>query len=502
MDSGVNYIRSEIPGASPALAESKSEPAESRDLKIPLVVDFDSTIIKTDLVVESLMILLRERPAYLFAVLVWLLNGRERLHDEIGQRISFDAGLMPYRPELLEYLRTQLASGRSLVLTTTLDAQLARKVANHLRIFASVMVTHDSCTNLSPAVKRERLVNAFGEKGFDYVANGSRDLAVWCAARKAVLVNPSPRLLQMVSRVTEVQDVFEDPPAPVKNYLSALRPIHWLKNCLVFVALFNAHGFHDPVLLGKTLLAFVALCLCTSSGYLVNDVLDLSADRRHPQKRHRPFASGLLPFSYAITMVPALLVLSCTLSVLISPLFLGALLLYFTLSLAYSLCLKRVVLLDVIVLANLYTLRILSGAAVLGAWPSERLLSFSMFLFLSLALVKRYDELVVMRSVDGDHPNGRNYLCSDADLLAVMGTASGFMAVLVLALYIWDSAAQLHGRQASVWFLCPLLLYWLAHIWLMAHRRRIREDPVVFALYDRISRNLLLLMLINALLAA
>lgn len=497
-----NYIRSDIPGASPTIAKRKNNSAGFPDLNIPVVVDLDATLNKQTLVIESLTILLKKRPECLFALPVWLLMGQERLQEEIDRRIPIDSYPVPYQAELLEYLRSQLAKGRTVVLTTGTHEQLARRVAKDLRISAWMMMADGSYANPAPELKRERLVKAFGEKGFDYVANGSGDLAVWCAARKAVLINPSVRLLRMVSRVTEVQDVFEDQRAPLRNYVNALRPAHWLKNCLVFVALFDRHIFNDPVLLGKALLAFVALCLCTSSGYLVNDVFDLWADRQHPQKRQRPFASGLLPLSYAITMAPGLLLVSCALSALVSPLLLGTVLIYITLSLTYSLYLKTVVLLDVIVLAGLYTLRILSGAAVVGGWPSEWLLASSMFLFLSLALVKRYDELVVMRSIDGHHTKARSYSGSDTELLASMGAASGFTAVLTFALYIWQSSAQLYGRHALMWFLCPLLLYWLAHIWLIAHRGRLREDPVAFALHDRTSRNLLLLMSISALLAA
>jgi phosphoserine phosphatase len=210
---GGNYLRSEIPGASTTLAAQKSYAGRLPDVNIPLVVDLDATLVKANLVIESFMILLKDRPECLFAVPVWLLLRREFLREEIGRRISLDARFIPYRAELLEYLRGQLAKGRSVVLTTDVDEQLARKVASHLRIFASVMPTDGRC--VSSELKRERLVNAFGEKGFDYVANGSGDLAVWCAARKAVLINPSVQLLRMVSRVTEVQDVFEDRRAPL-----------------------------------------------------------------------------------------------------------------------------------------------------------------------------------------------------------------------------------------------------------------------------------------------
>ena len=220
------------------------------------------------------------------------------------------------------------------------------------------------------------------------------------------------------------------------------------------------------------------------------------------QKRLRPFASGRLPLSYALVMIPVLVVLGCVLAVLVSRLLVGMLLLYFALTLTYSLYIKKVVLLDVIVLAGLYTLRIMAGAAAVAIWPSEWLLAFSMFLFLSLALVKRYDELVVMRSVDGDHARARGYEISDAELLASKGTASGYIAVLVLALYITSGAAKaLYGRHEFMWFLCPLLLYWVGHIWLVAHRGKMHDDPVVFALRDRTSRILIVLMLGTALLA-
>jgi 4-hydroxybenzoate polyprenyltransferase len=501
MDRARNHIRSEIPGASPTIAKHQNNSAGFTDLNVPIVVEVDATLNKQTLIIESLTILLNKRPERLFVVPVWFLMGHERLQQEIDRRIPIDAYPMPYRAEVLEYLRKQLAKGRTVVLTTGTDKQLARRVAKDLRISAGIM-TDGSCGTPAPKLKRECLVRGLGHKGFDYVGNRSGDLAVWSAARKVVLINPSAQLLRMVSKVTEVQGVFEDRRARTRDYWNALRPTHWLKNCLVFVALYDGHIFNEPVLLGKAFLAFVALCLCTSSGYLVNDVFDIRADRRHPQKRQRPFASGLLPLSYAITMAPALLVMSCALSVLVSPVLLGTVLIYIALSLTYSLYLKTVVLLDVIVLAGLYTLRILSGAAVTGEWPSEWLLASSMFLFASLALVKRYDELVVMRSVDGDHTKARSYSGSDAELLASMGAASGFAAILTFVLYIWHSSAQLYGRHEVVWFLCPLLLYWLAHIWLTAHGGRLREDPVVFALHDRTSRNLLVLMSIDALLAA
>lgn len=475
-----------------------SEPTET---SVPLVVDLDGTLVKTDLLIESIVALLKDQPRYVFALPFWLLKGRAYFKKEIARLISFDASLIPYRSELVEYLKTQRAQGRSVVLATASDERLAHLVADHLKLFDSVLAS-DGKINLSGERKRERLVSQFGERGFDYAANGNRDLAVWSSARKAVVVNPNKQFVRTVARVTQVQSVFADRQPGLAEYVKAWRPQQWLKNLLVFVPLFAAHEFFEPGLWGKVLLAFVALCGCASSGYLFNDLLDLSSDRRHPVKRLRPFAAGRLPLSYALVMIPLLVVLAVVLGLSVSRLFVGILLLYYALTLTYTLYIKRIVLLDVLVLASLYTLRIMAGAAAVMIWPSPWLVAFSTFLFISLALVKRYGELVIMRSVEGDHARARGYEISDAELLASKGTASGYAAVLVLALYITSGGAKaLYGRHEVIWFLCPLLLYWVGYLWLVAHRGRMHDDPLVFALRDRSSLILILLMLATALLA-
>jgi 4-hydroxybenzoate polyprenyltransferase len=286
------------------------------------------------------------------------------------------------------------------------------------------------------------------------------------------------------------------------DYLRALRPQHWLKNLLAFVPLLAAHLFTQPALLARTVAVFLAFCCCASSAYLVNDLCDLSADRQHPLKRLRPLASGRLPQAYAFGVAPALAIAGCVLAWMVSGLALAVLLLYLTLTLAYSLSFKKVELLDVLVLACLYTLRIVAGAAAISVWPSIWLLAFSMFLFISLALVKRYTELVMRRSLDGERARARGYVLGDAELLSSTGTASGYAAVLVLALYIASGAGQvLYSRHQLMWIDCPLLLYWVGYLWLTAHRGTMHHDPLVFALRDRRSRSLVLLMLAAAALA-
>ena len=467
----------------------------------PLVVDLDGTLVETDLLIESLAALVRRHPLALFALPRWLLKGRANLKREVARRVELDPTLLPYRTSLLDYLRTEHDNGRTIVLATASDERFANQVADHLKLFDLVLAS-DGSTNLSGKRKRSRLVGQFSERGFDYVGNESRDLAVWSSARKAIVVNQNPRLLRAVAKVTECESAFADRDAGLREYLHALRPEHWLKNLLVFVPVFAAHLFMAPQLLARVVVAFAAFCCCASSGYLINDVLDLQADRRHPQKRLRPFASGRLPLSYALTIAPALLALGCVLAGLLSWLSLGILLCYFTLTLAYSLGLKRVALLDVLVLASLYTLRIIAGSAAVAIWPSVWLLGFSMFLFTSLAFVKRYAELVVMRSIEGDHATARGYELGDAELLASKGTASGYAAVLVLALYIASGAVKArYSRHELIWLVCPLLLYWLGYLWLIAHRGKMYHDPLVFALRDHTSRILILLMLGTVMLA-
>jgi 4-hydroxybenzoate polyprenyltransferase len=332
---------------------------------------------------------------------------------------------------------------------------------------------------------------------------GALETAAAAPASIAGLVSvdkPSKPGLRAVARAAESDSAIDDRGATLRDYLNALRPQHWLKNLLVFVAIVAAHRFVEPVLLARTFVEFVAFCCFASSGYLVNDLCDLQADRQHPQKRLRPFASGQLPLAYALTAAPALAVLGLVLAGLLSALSLAAVLLYFALTLGYSFTFKKVVLLDVLILAGLYTLRIVAGAVAISVWPSVWLLAFSMFLFISLAFIKRYAELMIMRTTAGDHARARGYELSDAELLASKGTASAYAAVLVLALYIASGPVNTpFSRHQLIWLVCPLLLYWVGYLWLIAHRGKMHHDPLVFALRDRTSRVLILLMLVTAL---
>ncbi len=460
---------------------------------VPLVVDLDGTLIKTDSLVESIFALIRQNPLYVFVFPFWLLKGRAFLKRQVSQHVTLDVSILPYHCEFLDYLKAQRARGRRLVLATATDERIARQIADHLQLFDGVLASNGTI-NLSGRSKRDRLVTEFGERGFDYAGNERRDLVVWSLARKAIVVNSTPSLSRMTARVAEIEQVFDGRKGWLKPFVRALRLHQWLKNLLVFVPLMMAHRFFEPDLLARAILAFLAFGLCASSVYLINDLVDLPADRHHPRKRRRPFAAGELSLPWGLLSAPLLLGLSLLVSLLLPLPFLGMLVIYFVSNLAYSFYLKRVVLLDVVVLAGLYTMRIMAGSASVAIWPSHWLLALSIFLFFSLALVKRYAELVTMGAVSGEAVQVRGYQAIDKDLLMSLGSGSGYLAVLVLAIYISSGASEsLYTRHDFMWGLCPLMLYWISYVWLIAHRGGMHDDPLVFALRNRVSRIVILL---------
>ena len=467
----------------------------------PLVVDLDGTLVKTDLLVESFFALIKRNPFYVLAIPFWLLKGKAFLKQQVHRRIGLDVGTLPYHEPFLDYLKDQRCRGRRLVLATGSDQRIAGQVAEHLQLFDRVLAS-DGAVNLTRRAKQSRLVAEFGEKGFDYAGDGRDDLKVWSSARRAILVNAAESVVRQAARITEIEKVFSRPEERLKPFLKALRLHHWLKNVLVFVPLVLAYRYAEPGLLGKAFLAFLSFGLSASCVYLINDLVDLPADRRHPRKRMRPFASGQLSLLSGLVMAPLLLVASITVACFLPLPFLAMVLLYFFLNLGYSFTMKQVVILDVIILAGLYTMRILAGSAAVSIWPSAWLAAFSMFIFFSLALVKRYAELVLMKKAHGEDVQVRGYLGIDRELLAAMGAGSGYLAVLVLAMYISSGTAEiLYKREAFIWLLCPLALYWISYVWLIAHRGRMDDDPLVFATRNPVSQIVAVLAVVIILLA-
>ncbi len=463
----------------------------------PLVVDLDGTLIKTDLLVEGALALVRTRPLAVFDMASWLVRGgRAHLKAEVARRAPIDPAILPYNEPLLDLLRQRKAEGQPLVLATASDREAAAPVARHLGLFDEVLAS-DGTVNLKAGAKREHLVERFGEKGFDYAGNDHADLEVWPSARAAILVNPEPGVAAKAERIVTIEARLDDRRGGIGNHLRALRPQQWLKNLLVFVPLVTSHAVLDSLLVLKALLAFVAFGLSASAVYVLNDLLDLADDRRHPRKRFRPFAAGNVSAVNGLAMAALLLIVAMPAAVWISPFFVATLAAYIAVTTAYSFSLKRIVLVDVFTLAGLYTLRLIGGSAALGLLPSFWLLAFSMFIFLSLAMLKRYTELLGFREAGAATAPGRGYRTTDLDLLAALGGAAGYISVLVLALYVNSSAVlPLYARPEALWFLCPLLLYWISRAWLVAHRGNMNDDPVVFAVKDRVSRAVAVLMAI------
>jgi len=455
----------------------------------PLCVDLDGTLIRTDLLVESIFALLKLNILYVFLLPLWLLKGKAHLKHQIAVRVDIDASLLPYHGDFLSYLKEEDAKGRRLILATASNEKFAEAIALYLGIFHDVLASN-ATINLSGSRKLERLQSLFGDGGFDYAGNAMVDLPLWQKAGQTLLVNPERGVKEAAERQGAIARVFDDrTDRPLKLYIKALRLHHWLKNLLVFVPLLMSHRFGDLTLVGQAIVAFLAFGLCASSVYLLNDLLDLPDDRKHPLKRRRPFAAGSISIVHGAMLIPFLLVAAFSLALLLPVEFLGVLASYYIITLAYSLRLKRVALVDVLTLSGLYTIRIIAGAAAVLVVPSFWLLAFSMFLFLSLALVKRFTEVLAVQQQNRISTSGRGYITIDLETLSQFGSSSAYMAVLVLAFYInSDAVKELYTHPEVIWLLCPLLLYMVTRIWLLARRGEMHEDPVVFIIRDRRSQ--------------
>jgi 4-hydroxybenzoate polyprenyltransferase/phosphoserine phosphatase len=455
----------------------------ARKNQVPLCVDLDGTLIKTDMLWESFVRLIRRNPLWLFVVPYWWVQGRAFLKRQIAARVQVDVAALPYNGLFLEFLCDAKRQGRRLILATASDREMADRVAKHVGLFDEVLAS-DGKTNLRGAAKREALTTRFGERGFDYAGNSAVDLAVWAGTREAIVVNAGRSLTKRAARITKVGNYFPRKTSPSGALFKALRPHQWVKNLIVFVPIITSHQISFwPLLAGSA--AFMALCLCASGGYVLNDLMDLDADRHHPVNRRRPFAAGNLPLPLGLLLVPLLLAASAVVAWQIAKPLVALLGLYLVMTTVYSSHLKRVPLLDVFVLAGLYTLRLIAGHVVTGIAYSSWLLVFSMFIFLSLALMKRFRELQALREQNEMDAKGRGYTVDDLELVATLGLVSGSLAVLVLALYVNSpQVVELYQHPLLLLLICPLMLYWISRVWLLAHRGQMHTDPVVFALKD------------------
>jgi 4-hydroxybenzoate polyprenyltransferase len=396
--------------------------------ELPICVDLDGTLVRTDTLHEiALSQVLDWRK--LLRVPMWLYRGRAHLKQQLALNAEFDPSLLPYNAALLDYLRQQRARGRRLVLATAADRRVAAAINGHLKIFDEI-ITSDGARNLRGEAKRSALVARFGERGFTYIGNDRHDIPVWTSAAGGVAVNSTRAVIRQARRVTDMEAEIRDRPGFFRTFLAALRPHQWVKNVLVFVPIFTANALTDPGGWVGALAMFAAFCLTASSIYIVNDLIDLSADRKHPRKRNRPFASGNLPIVHGLAWAPVLATAGLMLAAETGAL--SIVVAYMAFSLLYSLKLKEMPLVDIFGLAGLYTIRLFGGGAASGYMVSPWLLAFSGFLFLSLAAVKRVAELSSVRRTPGQTINRRGYSADDQRLLEITGIVSS----TVLALYV------------------------------------------------------------------
>lgn len=453
----------------------------------PLCVDLDGTLVKSDTLVDSLLVLLRTRPALALALPGHLLRGKAAFKAFVTQSISLDVVHLPYNRQVLRYLEEQQKSGREIYLATGANIELARRVAAHLGIFKGVLGS-DSSTNLTGNHKLDGLRSSLGPGEFDYIGNGTPDLPLLARATEPMVANPSLALrLGLRSNGIQPAREFCEGRNSVKALLRAMRPHQWAKNLLLFVPLLLSHVLSRHELF-MALFAFGCFSLAASATYIVNDLLDIEADRHHQRKRLRPFAAGDASPLAGAALAALFLLIAVAGARLLPAGFLGWLLLYIVSTLAYSTWLKRFPLIDVLILSGLYTLRLLAGSAATGSHISHWLAGFSGFLFFSLAIAKRFTELENLRSRNSVPRNGRGYLLRDISQLRSFGTASAFAAVVIFANYIsGKDVTALYRNPTLLWLIMPLMLLWLCRVWLLASRGELHEDPVVFALTDPMS---------------
>ena len=453
----------------------------------PIAVDLDGTLILTDTLHESALRALRARPLSVLRIPFWLARGKATLKQQLAAISEFDAAALPYNEPLLEWLRSQHAQGRKLILCTAADASIAHAVAEHIGIFDEVMAS-DGHHNLSRDNKASALEARFGRGGFDYAGNSSADLPVWQRARRAIVVNASASVQQQARSVAEVEHLFVTERVGLSEISRVFRLHQWMKNLLLFITPMAAHIVPDAAMASTLMLAFLAFCFCASAVYVANDLFDLDSDRHHPRKRFRPFASGRVSVHLGVLLIPLLVTLAVLLALEAGAHFAAWLAFYLVLTCAYSWGLKRLIIADCLVLAMLYSVRIIAGAAAAGIPMSFWLLAFSVFLFLSLAFVKRYAELIVQAQMGREKAHGRGYLTTDAPLVQSLGLSAGYAAVLVLAFYLnSDAVVKLYRSPEFMWASVPVMLFWISWVWMKAHRGQMHDDPLIFALRDKAS---------------
>lgn len=457
--------------------------------KTPLVVDLDGTLTRSDTLLEALVFVALRRPQHLWKVLSALLGGRYSLKHFISEIAAYDPETVPLRSDLVDYLREERKKGREIYLVTAAHQSVAEAVGERLPLFERIIASSDG-VNLKGPAKRRRLEEVFPD-GFVYAGNDRSDLDVWQAADGIILVATSPSVSNRARALGKpIEREFPEKRAGLAAWARLLRVHQWSKNLLIFVPWILDPRWDDWGAFFTTFLGFIAFSLIASATYVVNDLSDLSIDRHHPTKKNRPIANGDIPIVQAALVAGILGLAGFGLALLVQWQFALLALGYVSITLLYSLMVKSVALIDVFFLAMLYTSRIVMGMSLIGSATSYWLLVFSLFFFYSLSMAKRHVEIVRAdaRGLSGKI-KGRGYRVEDAPFTLAVGLAAGVTAIVVLLEYVVNDAYPVNSYRSPDWlWLMPFLVFlWLTRVWLKGHRGELTDDPVIFALKDRVS---------------
>lgn len=460
----------------------------TENINIPLCVDLDGTLIRTDLMFECIVLLLKKNPLYIFVIPFWILKGRYFLKYKLNEFVEPEYNSIPVNYDVIKFAENEKKKGRKIILITASIQKYAEKFKGRFDVFDEAIGSKDGL-NLVGKAKSKYLVDRFGNRGFDYIGDSIKDTFVWQYCRIAHIVNPSGKLIDAAKNVAEIGETFD---GSKHNFLriivKEMRVYQWVKNLLIFLPVLLAHEFSGLLYL-HSLIAFFSFSFSASAIYIVNDLFDLESDRSHPTKRKRPIANGDMKIidSFKITLL--LIIISLTIASIFLPLnFVFILLAYLALTGFYSFKLKKIYILDIITLASLYTLRIGAGSIATNVFISEWLAAFSLFFFVSMAAVKRFTELKNLTLTIEKKVKGRGYQVDDIQMIQIFGVSSGLISVLVLVLYINSpKIIQLYSFPVLLYLIIPLFLYWILRVWFMAHRGELNEDPILFAVTDKTS---------------
>jgi len=452
---------------------------------IPLCVDLDGTFIRTDMMMESIALLILKRPFFLFIIPFWLLKGRYYLKSKLLEYVLPNIKLVPINPKIEEFVISERKKGRYIILVTASMQEIANQFKNYYNIFDEAIGSKDDI-NLVGKTKADYLINRFGRRGFDYIGDSDKDFYVWKSANIAHIVNQNERFINRLREITNIGIVWDLlPKSKFQNFISEIRTYQWTKNLLIFLPLILAHNTNANVYI-NALLAFFSFSFAASAIYLFNDLMDLDSDREHSTKKNRPMAAGNFPIISAFRWILILIITSLLIALLLHKEFLIVLIMYLVITLVYSIKLKKIYIIDIVVLSILYTFRLIAGSFSTNIPISEWLAGFSLFFFLSMSALKRYVE--IKNNLDSDQKaiKGRAYITDDLQIIQNSGISSGLISLMIFFLYINSSkVVQLYNSPEILYLIIPLIVYWILRVWFLAHRGLMNEDPVLFAIADK-----------------